>query len=173
MANTYTLIASSTVGAGGVANITFSSIPSTYTDLCVKYSIRSSGNPAATYAYLTFNGSSATAYSMTRLYGFSSTVASSSSSATSSIAGAFLVNGSDETGNTFGNGEIYIPNYASSNYKSVSGDTVDENNGSVAFRFLASGLWSNTSAITSITLTGESTNFAQYSTAYLYGIKNS
>jgi hypothetical protein len=34
MANTYTLIASSvTVGSGGAANIEFTSIPATYTDL--------------------------------------------------------------------------------------------------------------------------------------------
>lgn len=174
MANTYTLIASSTVGSGGAASISFTSIPSTYTDLCIKYSVRSSGNPAATYAYITFNGSSSASYGMRRLYGFSSTVASSESSNASSIAGAFLVGGSDQTANTFGNGELYIPNYTSSNYKSVSGDSVDENNSATnSFKFLAAGLWSNTSAITSITLTGETTNFAQYSTAYLYGIKKS
>ena len=173
MANTYTLIASSTVGSGGAASISFTSIPSTYTDLCIKYSVRSSGNAAATYAYVTFNGSSSASYGMRRLYGFSSTVASSESSNTSSIAGAFLVGGSDQTANTFGNGELYIPNYTSSNYKSVSGDSVDETNGTTAFKFLAGGLWSNTSAITTITLTGETTNFAQYSTAYLYGIKKS
>jgi len=40
MPNTMTLIASSTVGAGGSTAITFSSIPSTYTDLVIKHSLR-------------------------------------------------------------------------------------------------------------------------------------
>jgi len=41
MANTYQAIATVTVGSGGAANITFSSIPQTYTDLCLFISARS------------------------------------------------------------------------------------------------------------------------------------
>ena len=37
--------------------------------------------------------------------------------------------------------------------------------------FLSSGLWMSTSAVTSITLTGRSTNIGQYSSFALYGIK--
>jgi hypothetical protein len=40
MANTYTLIASNTLGASA-ASVTFSAIPSTYTDLVVRYSAAS------------------------------------------------------------------------------------------------------------------------------------
>jgi len=40
MANTYTLIASSTVGSGGAATVSFSSITATYTDLCLLASVR-------------------------------------------------------------------------------------------------------------------------------------
>ena len=40
MATTYTLISSVTVGSGGAANIEFTSIPSTYTDLLLKYYLR-------------------------------------------------------------------------------------------------------------------------------------
>ena len=41
MANTYVKIATVTVGSGGAANMTFSSIVGTYTDLAIKISARS------------------------------------------------------------------------------------------------------------------------------------
>jgi hypothetical protein len=47
-----------------------------------------------------------------------------------------------------------------------------ENNATLSLMNLAAGLWSNTSAITSIKITAVGT-FEQYSTATLYGIKNS
>ena len=83
------------------------------------------------------------------------------------------VNGATATANTFANVSIYIPNYTSANYKSVSIDAVTENNATTAYAFLSAGLWSNTAAITSATITNSSGNYVQYSTAYLYGIKNS
>jgi len=76
-----------------------------------------------------------------------------------------------DTASTFGNGQVYIPNYAGSNNKSTSADTVSEDNATLAYSALTAGLWSNTAAITSITIAAV-TNFAQYSTAYLYGISN-
>jgi hypothetical protein len=47
MATTYEIISSVTVGSGGAANIEFTSIPATYTDLYVLASIRS--NRSGTY----------------------------------------------------------------------------------------------------------------------------
>jgi hypothetical protein len=48
----------------------------------------------------------------------------------------------------------------------------DDKNGGTGYVFLASGLWMNTAAVTSIDLsyTGSST-FSQYSTFALYGVK--
>jgi hypothetical protein len=77
------------------------------------------------------------------------------------------------TANTFGNVAIYIPNYTSSNNKSISVDGVGENNATTAFADLYAGLWANSSAITSITLYNIISDFAEFSTATLYGIKNS
>jgi hypothetical protein len=77
------------------------------------------------------------------------------------------------TASTFANNEVTIPNYTSSNFKSYSVDSVTENNATQAYAIFVAGLWSNTAAITSITLGLSSANFVQYSTAYLYGIKNS
>jgi len=40
------------------------------------------------------------------------------------------------------------------------------------FSFLGAVLWSNTAAITSVTLTPYAGSILQYSTIYLYGVKN-
>ena len=78
------------------------------------------------------------------------------------------------TANTFGSCEVYVPNYASSNNKSASGNSVAEDNGTTYNGVeMEAMLWSNSAAITQITVVPEAGNFAQYSTATLYGIKNS
>ena len=169
MANTYTLIASSTVGSGGAANIEFTSIPQTYTDLLVLASARSTRNSdTVDDLVIRFNGST-TSYTSKRLYGTGSSVVSDSPT---DIRGFAVADNS--TGSTFSNNQFYIPNYTSnSTYKSVSVDGVNENNATTAYSVLDAGLWSNNSAITSITLLANNGNLMQYSTAYLYGIKNS
>jgi hypothetical protein len=170
MANTYTLISSVTVGSGGAANITFSSIPSTYTDLLVKISTRSTSATVIGYVNIRFNSDTGNNYSYKAVGGTGSITFNNNSAGGSSI---FTVTaGNSSTSNTFGNAEIYIPNYTSANYKSVSIDGVGENNATEAYTQLVVGIWSSTSAITSIQLSDifGSANFAQYSTAYLYGI---
>ena len=169
MATTYTLIASSTVGSGGAANIEFTSIPATYTDLLLSLSIRTNrAGAVGSYFYLSFNGSTSN-FSARFLGGDGS----SASSGTQARLGGIEANAS-ATSSTFANNQIYIPNYTSSNYKSYSTDGVVENNATEGFDYLIAGLWSDTSAITSITITPETSgSYVQYSTAYLYGIKNS
>ena len=170
MANpTMTLIASNTVGLGGAPSVTFLSIPATYTDLVVKVSARN----ATGYDHLqmAFNGSTST-YTLRSLRGSGSTAASfigSDYGVTSAIETGY----SSNDASTFTNAEIYIPNYTSSNAKSVSVDAVQEANSSTAYMVLNAGLWSGTSAITSIVFTGQGYSFAQYSTFSLYGINNS
>jgi hypothetical protein len=63
-----------------------------------------------------------------------------------------------------------FPNYTSSNFKSFSADGANEDNTTSIYMGLTAGLWSQTAAITSLTLSGA--NFAQYSTFTLYGISN-
>jgi len=95
-----------------------------------------------------------------------------SSSSDTNIYGGYVVP-SSSTASTFCNNLVYVPNYASSNYKSVSIDSVTENNATSAFASLWAGLWSNTAAINQITLVPNGVNnFAEFSTAYLYGVKN-
>jgi hypothetical protein len=174
MANTYVLIASTTVGSGGASSIDFTSIPATYTDLVVKVSLRAANAAAYNSANLTFNGS-ATGYSEINLYGNSTGAVSLSNSGT--FIDYIWSDAANATTSTFGNTEIYIPNYAGSTNKSVSFDITTENNAGTtnsSFAGVMAGLWSNTAAINRVTITaGSSSTFVQHSTAYLYGIKNS
>lgn len=170
MALTYTAIATVTVGSGGAANIEFTSIPATYTDLVIKLSARSDVAIASDgdIVDVQFNGS--TSNLSQRLLRGTGSSADSSSSATRIF---FYRDPSDYTASTFNNAEIYIPNYAGSTNKSLSIDNVNENNATQAYQMLIAGLWANTAAITSIKLLGVGVaKFTQYSTATLYGIKN-
>jgi len=165
---TYTLISSVTVGLGGAANIEFTSIPATYTDLLVKVCGRSTASGSVYDDLGIYFNSSTANLSWRILYG---TGASASSTLGSTRYFAF-VPGASATASTFGNVEYYIPNYAGSNNKSVSVDSVTENNATTVLTSIAAGLWSSSSAITTVTLNPANGNFVQYSTAYLYGISN-
>jgi hypothetical protein len=170
MANTFELIASSTVGSGGAANIDFTSIPSTYTDLVLVTSARDVSAATDDFIYARFN-SSATGYSGILLRGNGSTAAAGGIGTTYAYVGQ--IEGTGRTASTFTNSTCYIPNYAGSSQKSYSVDTVSENNATAAYAAIIAGLWTGTAAISSITLTSATgSNFAQYTTAYLYGVKN-
>jgi hypothetical protein len=172
MANpTMTLIASNTVGSGGVSSVTFSSIPSTWTDLVVKVSGRSNNGQIYSNFTATFNGVSS-GYSFIRLSGNGSSASSDGPFTGQSLFYIGEQDGANATANTFSNTEFYIPNYTSSNYKSISIDKSMENNATTAYLGFHAALWSNTAAITSISITSDAT-IQQYSTFYLYGINNS
>ena len=173
MPNTYNLIASNTVGSGGVATVTFSSIPATYTDLLIKISARDSISSTRTVAAVTFNSSTAN-YSSKVVYGVNGDFEGSESGGSTSTGWTY-VTGDTATASTFSNTELYIPNYTTSNNKSVSNDaTAETNSTSAGVVALAGSLWSDSSAITSITFTASSSaTFMQHSTFYLYGISKS
>jgi hypothetical protein len=160
-----------TVGSGGTSSITFSSIPQTYTDLVVEISLRCNRSTVREVLMMRLNGATSN-YSLSRLYGDSTSVgADTVSGETGMIVGDIV--GDSATSNTFGNGAIYIPNYAGSTYKSLSADLITENAATEASQYFVGGLWSDTSAINSITLyCRNSFNFNQYSTAYLYGVSS-
>jgi len=163
---TNNLISKQTVGSAGAASVTFSNIPQGFTDLLIKESSRDSDTSGA-LTTVSFNGLTSNLSSI-RLRGTGTT-------ATSSTFASFIYTqgqANGDTANTFANSEIYIPNYTSSNYKSVSGDGVSENNATAAYMQLTTGLWSSTAAITSVTLTSAAGPYLQYSTFSLYGISS-
>lgn len=171
MPDTFVKIASVTVGAGGASSIDFTSIPSTYTDLCLKISTRTNRAAYDEVLKISFNGSSSN-FSW-RLLNGTGTTAASFNGTTNIMAGRSV--SSTGTASTFSNNDVYIPNYAGSNYKSFSVDAVVDNNSATNNDLdLHAGLWSNTAAINQITLTPDTgATLQQYSTAVLYGIKNS
>ena len=174
MADTFIKIATVTVGSGGASSIEFTGIPAIYTDLCVKFSTRGVGSYDVIQTSIYFNNDNSALYSQRVVYGNNGSTGSSSTSG----GGNFILQYSqaaNTTANTFGSGEMYIPNYAGSTNKSVSFDTVAENNSTTGYILgLTAGLYASTNAINRIFLgTNGVGNWAQYSTATLYGISKS
>lgn len=156
------LISSVSVGVGGAATIDFTSIPGTYTDLVLVLSARATSTTAT--ITVAFNGSSA---SFTSIY-LNGAAAFGVTSATGTTLVGYASTTS-HTASTFGNLSIYIPNYAGSANKNFSVDSVQENNGAATVNTnIFTNLWANSAAITQVTLS--LANFAQYSSASLYGI---
>jgi len=172
MANTWTKIASTTVGSGGIGSVTFSSIPSTYTDLCIIGSARMSSVFNNVEFYMIINGDGSTLYSGTILQGFGTTVNSPRTSNTT-YANNFNAPAASNGIGIFGNMTMYMPNYANtSTFKSyvvdsVSGIMTTTNNSLL----LSAGLYRSTAAVNSLQMlpTG---NWLQYTSFTLYGIKN-
>jgi hypothetical protein len=169
---TYTLI-SSNVLASSAASVTFSAIPATYTDLVLRVSARSDGAALVQdNLWLTFNGTGS-GYSGTNLQGNGSAASSNNNSAASILRIYNAANANGATANTFGNAEVYIPNYLVSQYKPVSGFGVAETNATGGYISATAGLSSNNAAITSIAIAmGNGSNWLSTSSFYLYGISN-
>jgi hypothetical protein len=162
-----TLVSTVTVGSGGAASIDFGSIAATGTDLLLVVSARSSNSSVSRTMNLRVNGSSIS-------YGDKSLIGSGSAASSAGDAGGGTqiytgeIPAATSTSSTFANISIYIPNYAGSTNKSFSIDNVNENNATASQTTMGAGRWSDTAAITSISLTQPSANFVQHSTASLY-----
>ena len=133
MPNTYTKIASNTLSTA-TSSVTFSSIPSTYTDLLIKISGRSANVSNFDNPRLTINSSTST---FTRKEIYAETGAVGSESVADRLIG--VVPAANATASTFGSLEIYFPNYAGTNYKSYSVDSVTENNSATQAEWVLAG----------------------------------
>ena len=179
MATTYQVIASTTVGSGGIQPIEFTSIPATYTDLLLKISARTDFNDnGRNYVRFRFNSSSSSIYSYKWLHGYDANTIGGGTDSAINAGHILIVCANDATANTFSNNEMYIPNYAGSDNKSLLITGVAENNTSNFYSLSQSAAtWGSSSAITSITLyavgVSSTQKFVQHTTATLYGIKNS
>lgn len=152
------------------ANVTFSSIPSTYSALQLRVIGRTTYAATSWEIWMRFNGDSGTNYTYHYLYG----------DATGGLAGGFtgqtLVRIGDATGSTatasvFGVAICDIHNYASTTqYKTVRAFHGYDLNGSGVVGF-KSNLWLSTAAINSITISTANDSFASGTTIALYGIK--
>ena len=175
MATTFELISSYTA-TGSPTSFSFTSIPQTFSSLKLIMSLRGSRSGLG-YSNISVlpNGSTSAIYDYKNVYIYAGSI--TNFGYTNDTEFGHYVDGADSTTKIFGNIELTFPNYTSSNNKVVSTENTAENNSSSVGLpvFLGAGLWKSTSAITSITINGSGNNytFANNSTAYLYGIKNS
>lgn len=161
MAVTYEKIATNTLGSAA-ASVTFSSIPSTYTDLVLICDTKAStGTPNNR---LQVNSDTASNYSQTVLAGNGTTATSARYSSNTFIyADYYATNDTTNNKNTI----IQFMNYANtSTYKTVLSRAGNAAAGTDAIV----GLWRSTSAINSITVYSTS-NWASGAVFSLYGIK--
>ena len=166
----YDSIATTTVGSGGAASISFTSIPSTYTHLQIRGLGRN--NSAGTQfddIKIQYNSDTASNYSFHQLYGTGATAAAYASASTTYNA-ALLAQGGNTAG-IFAVNTIDLLDYANTNkYKTTRILNGYDKNGA-GFVSLTSGLWMSTSAVTRIDLTPLTGSFVEYSSFALYGIK--
>lgn len=146
--------------ASAAAELSFTSIPQTFTDLVVVLHCRSDNTNTPMFVHL--NGSSDDRSGIL-LQGTGSSISSLT------ISNFFRSNASSRTANTFSYSRIYISNYKQNLDKRFSIETAEENNAASAFMNFSAGNWANTSAITSLSF-GGSFNFVSGTIASLYGI---
>jgi hypothetical protein len=165
---TMTLIESKVLSSAA-ASIEFTSIPQDGTDLVLLISGRSSrSGQIRDELFVGFNNNTS-GYTLRALRGNGSTT-DSNTNGSSTYFGRMDMPAASATSNTFSNISVYIPNYAGSTNKSISGDSVMENNATESWQQIVAGLWSNTAAITSIQLKPEVANFEAGTTVSLYKI---
>ena len=156
-----------TVTANSGTSATFSSIPSTYTHLQVRYyAARDGGNGQLN---VRFNSDTASNYADHYLYGNRTSVNAGADATQTRIN--YLTFFKDSFYDYKASGILDIQDYAStSKYKTTRNFAGVDVNGSGGTIWLSSGLWMSTSAVTSITfdLLGDTFGTSVFS---LYGIK--
>ena len=165
MATTYEPIATTTISGSTTTTFSFTSIPSTYTDLRVIIV----GEPS-TYSYslnlqMKYNSSS-TGYSVTNVYGSGSAPGSSSTTNATYIRANI-----DNYG--IGFWDINIFSYTASMYKTALTSFNNNANTNYGITEKNVSLWQNTSAITSITFNIANPSLVKFGdgmTFTLYGI---
>jgi hypothetical protein len=170
----YDSIATATVGAGGVASVTFSSIPQTYKHLQIRTLVRSTGGGGSYNAIVNFNGDTTVGnYPLHYLFSSGSGVPTSGYSASDAGIAIARATGGASLANVFGVGIADIVDYTNTNKKKVVKVLLgqDDNGTSTKIQLFNSGLWTNTSAITSMTISVGGGSLAQHTSIALYGIK--
>jgi hypothetical protein len=172
----YDSIATTTVGAGGVSSVTFSSIPQGYTHLQVRGIVRTTATGASDSNYMltSLNGDTTTTnYRTHALYGDGGTAASISNHSYGGALYSGVAPKDTNTAGIMGAFVIDILDYKNtSKNKTIRTLTGADLNNSAGIIFLSSALWINTSAVNSLTFSiAFAGNLAQYSQLALYGIK--
>ncbi len=168
----YESIQTVTVGSGGAADVTFSSIPQTYTHLQIRGIVRDTAGAAQSF-WVRYNGDSTSGNYFFHYLQGNGSAASAAAEAPSTVNILGPVTSSAQTSGMFAATVIDILDYSKTTKakttRALSG--YDANGSGIVG--LYSGGWSKSNeAITSIFLRDSAaTNFAQGTTFALYGIK--
>jgi hypothetical protein len=166
--NSYESIATVSL-TGSQATISFTSIPSTFKHLQLRFIARSTRVSAGDYVNMRFNGNSSSIYAKHSLNGDGSGAGSNAQTSAAQIE-LNRIAAANATANVFGAGVIDILEYTNTNTNKTTRALIAyDNNGSGEVHF-QSGLFANTSAITSIAFTCNN-DFAANTQFALYGIK--
>jgi hypothetical protein len=154
------------------ANIEFTSIPATFTHLQIRAIARGTRADTLDGVVAQYNSDTGSNYSKHSLQGSGSTVYADGSASIASMTMNDFLSAANAGANIFSTFVIDILDYANtSKYKTQRAFGGADLNGS-GYVNLHSGNWRNTNAITSIKLLPlYGSNFAQYSSFALYGIK--
>lgn len=170
-------IFATTVGSAGAASITFSNIPSTYTNLQIRGIARNAGfdaGGARQQLWIQFNGDTGSNYNSHGLIGNGTNPPTSLFEATFTvlIPSYGIIPMTDAPAGTFGAHVIDILDYKNTNkfktIRLIGG--VDTNSVTNSYSNLGSAAWRNLNAVTSITLFPQAGSFAENTTYALYGI---
>ena len=172
--SSYESIATYTVGAGGSsADLVFSSIPATYKHLQIRGIYKRTGTEAFSSISVSLNGDTAQNYTRHDMYGVGSGTGGASGLTTGSNTVKVLAYAGASY--QFGPTIIDILDYATTTkYKTVRAmGGVDINNVGTGIVALSSGVWINTAAVNSVTLSFGGATAVQHTSFSLYGIKGS
>ena len=165
--SSYESIATVTVGGGGAADVTFSSIAGTYTHLQIRGIARSTSSECDVKVQL--NGDTGSNYAYHRIYGTGSGTGADGSGSATTMFYCGRINASTSV---FGANIIDILDYTNTNKNTTLRAFMGFDSNGGGYVSLGSGLWVNTNAVTSIKLIPHSGNFAEYSQFALYGVKS-
>ena len=168
--SSYESIATVTVGAGGQSSISFSSIPSTFKHLQIRWIARTVYAGTQDDFNILFNGDGTSNSNYHRIYGNGSTTGANYVDGAN--AGVANTSTTSASANIFGAGVIDVLDYTNTNKYKVSRSLGGNDQNGSGTVWLYSNLWRSTASISSISLNDVyGTGFAQYSSFALYGIK--
>lgn len=163
---TFELIEQAVAPSGGLSTFTFNNIPQTFTELHLRASLRISTSAGFYFdVELDVNGESARKW--TGMYGLSGSTAASTNSTFNLIGGA---NAPGSTANAFSMIEFWLPNYTNTTVKTGISRSSVPNASTSQLLSVNINDFTNSAAVTSITIKCSTNPFAEHSSVGLYGL---
>jgi hypothetical protein len=171
MANTFELISTYTVPAGGISVVNFTAIPNTYRDLVIYGEKRCSS--ATNNSVIVINNSGVANYGDQGVFGYANT---NQVDGYEHVGATYWQDNTNNSasGSFFNPVRYYFPAANGSQIKTIIYESGQEWNANTTYSFFGTG-WNTgiTAVISAISLDADSGDYVEGSTFSLYGIKNS